>query len=454
MSQKQTQSLSPQMMQSMEVLQMGSQELLEYIEEAVQENPVLEPEENYDKQDEFSILRRKLEWLESTDPQNRYYHQQDTEEEDSPLHNYGTTEDSDENLYYYVLSQLRVLELDAPVMACAEFLVENLNQSGWLDEDLASLAADLGQPEALLEQALRVVQTLEPAGVGARDLSECLRLQLERRAPVNALAVQIAQSQLEALSKSRYGLIARELKAGPEEVREACELIRSLNPRPGTGFAARENLTYINPDIIVVSFPDHFELLTNDYFFPTLNISSYYTRLMKESDENEVKEYLSGKVRQAKWMVRAIEQRRSTLMSCAECILDLQEAFFRKGPGHLVPLSLADVAERIGVHESTVSRAVKDKYIQCSMGVYPLSYFFSRSLGGGVVGGPGDASSPDTAKAMLKKLITEEDKHKPLSDQKLCELMAKDGCEISRRTVAKYRDELGIPSTTGRKQYE
>lgn len=146
MSQKQTQSLSPQMMQSMEVLQMGSQELLEYIEEAVQENPVLEPEENYDKQDEFSILRRKLEWLESTDPQNRYYHQQDTEEEDSPLHNYGTTEDSDENLYYYVLSQLRVLELDAPVMACAEFLVENLNQSGWLDEDLASLAADLGQP--------------------------------------------------------------------------------------------------------------------------------------------------------------------------------------------------------------------------------------------------------------------------------------------------------------------
>lgn len=452
MSQKQTQSLSPQMVQSMEVLQMGSQELLEYIEEAVQENPVLEPEENYDKQDEFSILRRKLEWLESTDPQNRYYHQQDTEEEDSPLHNYGTTEDSDENLYYYVLSQLRVLELDAPVMACAEFLVENLNQSGWLDEDLASLAADLGQPEALLEQALRVVQTLEPAGVGARDLSECLRLQLERRAPVNALAVQIAQSQLEALSKSRYGLIARELKAGPEEVREACELIRSLNPRPGTGFAARENLTYINPDIIVVSFPDHFELLTNDYFFPTLNISSYYTRLMKESDENEVKEYLSGKVRQAKWMVRAIEQRRSTLMSCAECILDLQEAFFRKGPGHLVPLSLADVAERIGVHESTVSRAVKDKYIQCSMGVYPLSYFFSRSLGPTLHGG--DAASPDAAKALLKKLIAEEDKRKPLSDQKLCERMSAQGCALSRRTVAKYRDELHIPSTTGRKQYE
>ena len=140
-------------------------------------------------------------------------------------------------------------------------------------------------------------------------------------------------------------------------------------------------------------------------------------------------------------------------MACAECILELQEAFFRKGPGHLVPMSLADVAGRIGVHESTVSRAVKDKYIQCSMGVYPLSYFFSRGLGSAAAGGE-DASSPDAAKALLKKLIAGEDKKKPLSDQKLCELMAAQGCALSRRTVAKYRDELHIPSTAGRKVYE
>ena len=141
LTQKQVQTLSPQMMQSMEILQMGSQELLEYIEEAVQENPVLEPEETYDKQDEFSVLRRKLEWLESTDPQNRYYHQQDTEEEDSPLNNFGTVQDDDENLYYYVLSQLRVLELEPEVMDAGVFLVESLNQNGWLDEPLEALAA-------------------------------------------------------------------------------------------------------------------------------------------------------------------------------------------------------------------------------------------------------------------------------------------------------------------------
>ena len=451
LTQKQVQTLSPQMMQSMEILQMGSQELLEYIEEAVQENPVLEPEETYDKQDEFSVLRRKLEWLESTDPQNRYYHQQDTEEEDSPLNNFGTVQDDDENLYYYVLSQLRVLELEPEVMDAGVFLVESLNQNGWLDEPLEALAAGHGCGPEVMAQALEVVQSLEPAGVGARDLAECLKLQLVRRTPVNELAVRIVERHLDALSKSRYGLIARELKASPEEVRAACDVIRSLNPRPGTGFAARENLTYINPDIIVVSFPDHFELLTNDYYFPTLNISGYYTRLMKESDDSQVKDYLTGKVRQAKWMVKAIEQRRSTLMACAECILEFQESFFRKGPGHLVPLSLADVAERIGVHESTVSRAVKEKYIQCSMGFYPLSYFFSRSLGPAA----GDeAASPDAAKALLKKLIAGEDKKKPLSDQKLYELMSAQGCSLSRRTVAKYRDELRIPSTTGRKQYE
>ena len=144
LTQKQVQTLSPQMMQSMEILQMGSQELLEYIEEAVQENPVLEPEETYDKQDEFSVLRRKLEWLESTDPQNRYYHQQDTEEEDSPLNNFGTVQDDDENLYYYVLSQLRVLELEPEVMDAGVFLVESLNQNGWLDEPLEALAAGHG----------------------------------------------------------------------------------------------------------------------------------------------------------------------------------------------------------------------------------------------------------------------------------------------------------------------
>lgn len=457
MSMKQTQTLSPQMMQSMEILQMGSQELLEYIQDQVQENPVLEMEEKYGKGDDTAVLQRKLEWLESTDAQNRYYHQQDTEDDEKdPISNYGTVDEREENLYLYVLSQLEVMDLEPELLPVGRFLVESLNQNGWLDESVEDLAEELGKPVEEVEKALAAVQSLEPAGVGARNLSECLVLQLQRRHEDSELAIRIARDYLDPLSKSRYGLIAKSLGVCQEEVRTACDLIRTLNPRPGGGFAARENLVYINPDLFVVNFPDHFELLTNDYFFPDLNISGYYRRMLKSTEDNEVKDYLMGKVRQAKWVVHSIEQRRSTLLRCAECILELQEEFFRRGPGHLKPMCLADIAQKVGVHESTVSRTVRDKYLQCASGVYPLSYFFSRSLGAPAArpGTEENTSSPDFAKALLKKLIGGEDKHKPLSDQKLCERMAREGCELSRRTVAKYRDELGIPSTTGRKQYE
>ncbi len=451
MSMKQTQTLSPQMVQSMEILQMGSQELLEYIENQAQENPVLEMEDNYAEQDQSAVLRRKLEWLESTDSQNRAYHQQDSEDDErEPISNYGNADETEENLYLYVLSQLELMDLEPAVMEAGKLLVESLNQNGWLDETLSDLAAEWELPQELLERALAVVQTLEPAGVGARNLSECLVLQLRRRKEDSELALKIAERYLDPLSKNRYGCIAKALGATQEQVRAACDVIRGLNPRPGSGFAARENLIYIKPDIFVVNFPDHFELLTNDYYFPSLHISSYYCRLLRDSEDKDVKDYLNDKVRQAKWVVHSIEQRRATLLQCAQHILELQEDFFRRGPGHLRPMSLADVAQQVGVHESTVSRTVKDKYLQCASGVYPLSYFFSRSLGG-----EGEESaSPDKAKALLKKLIAEEDKRKPLSDQKLCELMGREGCTLSRRTVAKYRDELNIPSTTGRKQYE
>ena len=448
LSMKQTQTLSPQMVQSMKILQMGSQELLEYIEDQVQENPVLESNETFDQADAFSALKRKLEWLDSTDVQNRYYTRQDNEDSD-PMERLGGVADDTEDLYAFVLSQLQLLDLPEPVYATAHFLVECLNGSGYLDEPLSELAAACGADVPLMEQALHAVQSLEPAGVAARSLSECLCLQLQRRKEDTSLAQKIALGQLDALSKNHYHHIAKTLHASQEEVHAACDLIHSLNPKPGTGFAARENLTYINPDIFVVTFQDHLEVLTNDYFFPSLHLSSYYKELMDPTEDAEVKDYLLDKVRQAKWVVQSIEQRRSTLLRCAECILNTQEAFFRKGPAYLRPMTLADVAQTLEVHESTVSRAIKEKYLQCSQGVYPLSYFFSRGLGQTT----GEGTSPEAAKALLRQLIDGEDKAKPLSDQALCETMTRQGCPLSRRTVAKYREELGIPSTTGRREH-
>lgn len=447
---KQSQTLSPQTIQSMKILQMGSQELLEYITEAIQENPVLETSETGGPDEESAILRKKLEWLDSASRQERRTAAGNDEDTDS-LANYGGAEVQEENLYFYLFSQLQLMKLPSDLMKAARGITENLNGNGYLDEPLEKLAEDLHMEKDFLENALKIVQSLEPAGIGARSLKECLRLQLERQEGDTTLAKEIVAKYLNALAKNKYTWIAKELSADPNEVRDACDLIRSLNPKPGSGFAGREQLNYITPELYVETFPTHFELTANDDFIPSLKISSYYTSLMKETQDEEVKEYLSEKVRQAKWVIKSIEQRRSTLLSCAECILKTQEAFFRLGPGHLSPMGLSDIASKLGVHESTVSRAIKGKYIQCSHGVYPMSFFFSRSLGRN---SPDDSAvSPDAAKALLKKLVHEEDKRKPLSDQKLCAMMTAQGCPLSRRTVAKYRDELGIPATSVRKEY-
>lgn len=448
---RQTQTLSPQMMQAMEILQMGSQELLEYIQETLQENPVLESEESRQPQEdpEGALLRRKLEWLESTDVQNRWYHQEDAKDLADTVAGASGADPGEESLYYYLRSQVRFETLSASLASAVQCVLESLNANGWLDEPADDLALHAGVDVSEVERAVELVQALEPAGVGARSLSECLTLQLARRGETG-LPMTIAAHYLEAVSRDHYNQIARGTGASREEIQAACKVIRALNPRPGADFAPREVLGYITPDLVVVSFEDHFEILTNDYYFPTLKVSSYYHKLMKSTDEAQVKEYLTGKVRQARWVLRSVEQRRSTLLSCANCIVERQEAFFRRGPGNLRPLALADVAAELDVHESTVSRAVKDKYLQCAHGVFPLGYFFSRAL---PAAGPGESVSAEQVKSALKKLIGGEDRKKPLSDQKLCEQLAKQGMEISRRTVAKYRDELGIPSTSGRKEF-
>lgn len=414
--QTQRQTLSPQMIQNMEVLQMPAQELLEHVQAVLQENPVLELQEHYDPPEAGDDLRRRLEWLEAADPQNGPYHRQDWEGDD-PLEGRAAAQDGRETLYAHLLAQLDGLALDGETAACA--------------------------------RALAAVQSLDPAGVGARSLSECLLLQLARSRPGDRLAQRIAQSHLDELAKGRYGAIARALGAGQEQVRRACGVIRSLEPRPGRAFAAGwEGPVYITPDVVVTRAAGRLEAQPNERFFPALSVSPYYARLLRESGDAQVRDYLGGKLRQAQWLIQAVDQRRATLMACVGCLLEAQEEFFRLGPGHLKPLTMAQAARRMGVHESTVSRAVSGKYLQCAMGTYPLSFFFSRRLGAEEGGG---AACADRARALIKELIAQEDKGRPLSDEKLCRLMARQGCALSRRTVAKYRDELGIPAASGRR---
>lgn len=439
---KQTQKLSPQMIQSMNILQMGTTELQEYVEKTLLENPALELEAE-SKKEERPELVRKVEWLMANDRQNRWYHRDDARDLIELV-----ADPAEESLYDHLRGQINMEKLPGRLGLAVDCILSGLNDNGYLEESTEELAERCGQPEEVVLRAEELVRELEPAGVGARTLSQCLAIQLERKGETG-LALTIVRSYLEDMAKDRYSLISRETGATRQEIQEACRQIRELDPRPGAPYAPIEAPGYIVPDLLVTELDGELVVTAGDDFLPVLKVSAYYQQLMKDTDEKEVREYLTDKVRQACWMVKSIEQRKSTLLTCAKIIAARQADFFRQGEGYLHPLTLADVAEEAGVHESTVSRAVKDKYIQCVHGVFPMGHFFSRAL----PSSGGDGVSAEKVKAALRTLIDQEDKKKPLSDQKLCDMLLERELILSRRTVAKYRDEMGIPSTSGRKVF-
>ena len=263
----------------------------------------------------------------------------------------------------------------------------------------------------ILEEGLSLLQTLDPPGVGARDLSQCLALQLQRLGETGP-ALAIVQRHLEHLARKQYHAIAQDLGISQAEVREAERQIQALDPRPGSAFAGREEPSYLIPDLAVVEAEEGLTVVYQNAYAPSLQLSGYYCDLQQRSTDPEVKQYLTDKIKQAQFVIQAVEQRRSTLLDCARAIVRRQEAFFRSAGGHLVPLRLSDVAQELAIHESTVSRAIREKYLQCARGVYPLSFFFSRE-----VGAAGEGTSVHQIKSRLRELVEGEDKARPLSDQ-------------------------------------
>lgn len=447
----QNQILSQKMIQSMEILQMNSQELNEYIKEIAMENPVVDIEEKYETPDAAGDLMKKLEWLDSIDERNRIYYRQEhgDSSEDKGLMDYN--ENVGEELSEYVLHQLLTMELSDLQYDIIEYMVYSLDSKGYMEENLEDIAVRFHTDVDFVEDQLKLLQGLDPAGVCARDIKECLLLQLDREAETDKIAITIVEKYLELLGKNQLHIISKKMKLPMEDIIEACDHIKDLNPKPSRGFDARSRLKYITPDVTVVKLSGYYEILLNEYVYPKIGINNFYRRILEDSASKETKAYIVDKIRQAEWIKNCIGQRNSTLMRVAKCIVDYQERFFNQGTGHLKPLRLQDVAEMLDIHESTVSRAIRDKYLQCPWGVFPMSYFFSKSISSEKAG---EKITTEQVKALIVNVIEEENKKKPLSDRAITERLVEWGVKISRRTVAKYREELGIKDASGRKRFQ
>jgi len=350
-----------------------------------------------------------------------------------------------------LLSQLRILTDDPVELQIGEYLIGSLNETGYLTCSLAEVANTFKVELAQVEKVLGYIQSMEPVGIGARSLQEALLIQLRHRGMAESITAEIVRNHFEALKQRKYAEIAKRLHISVEEVQEHANVIKDLDPKPGYELST-DDVRYITPDLIVERVGEEYVVFLNDKNIPRLRISTAYRRELDRTNSNgnkETRDFILGRLSSARWLIQTIEQRRRTMVKVMECIVDEQREFFEKGPGFLRPLTLQQVASRIGMHESTVSRVTTNKYVQTPRGVFELKYFFSSSLDTE----DGDEVSAKAAKTRILEIIGKEEARRPLSDQKIADILKKDGLIIARRTVAKYREQLRILPARLRKQY-
>ena len=456
--------ISPQIYQALEIMQLALPELLEYINNELMENPLLEVEENYEQDltaedfpsKEQTVKQRNEEedpWLDSV--VNEVLREQDNwiasnqyenEHESSVFE--GQWLDNN-NLVDYLSEQLRFMEkawkLTKQEFATAQFIIGNLDSNGYLTMSVEELGQILkiSKEEAL--KALRIVQQLDPPGVGARDLKECLKLQFHLLPHCPPKMEQILD-HLDDLAAGYYKKIAQAFGLKVQEVKNMGELLKLLDPKPGSRFDGSSDTKYIIPDATIKKIGDEYLVLVNEVDIPKLSINERYKKALRELDDQEVKKFVREKVSAGLNLIKCIENRRSTIHEVLNEIVRRQRDFLEYGFSALKPLTMKEIAETIGLHESTVSRVSANKYIDTPRGLFPAKCFFAGSIG------REKEVTAEKIKEDLKKYIAEEDPAKPYSDQKLADLFAEQGIQIARRTIAKYREELRIPSSALRKK--
>ncbi len=472
---KMTQQLrmTPQLQQAIKLLQLSRMELIAEVRQEMVENPVLEEvPEVYDvdtvgetgqdnSSDEMAEVRAderdmdQLDWeayaekYESQGPTNHYKGMRQGGEDFPTLEQ---TLSTSESLVEDLLSQLRLEGLTESQEYIGALIIGNLNDSGLLKGvSVEEIADDAEVAVDEVEEVLAIIQGFDPPGVAARDLSECLLIQARRRHPDHQLLHAMIVDHIDDLERKSYGKIARSQGVSKEDVIEAAKLLVELEPRPAGGYATDE-ARYITPDIYIRKYDGEWVATLNEDGLPKLRISNFYRQELAKKKANgekdEVKDYIQDKLRGAMWLIRSIHQRQSTIMKVTESIIKFQKEFFDKGVEHLRPLVLRDVADDIEMHESTVSRVTNNKYVHTPRGVYELKFFFNSSI---TKQGGKDLAS-EAVKAKIRDIISNEDPKKPLSDSKIVDKLREEDIDIARRTVAKYREMMGILSSSKRKR--
>lgn len=486
MKMSQQMKLAPRMIQSMEILQMPYLDLQDRIEQELSENEFLENGAaevdgaasdgddggGMDDSPKVDVERRELdagsddngasdferlmeisqEW-----PDDNYTSgskpssNQISDDADRAHDVMANAESRPQTLQDYLLEQFHYFDCSPVIREFGEYVIYSLDHNGRLQSSLPEMVQVYDAPISMedAQEALRMIQQLDPPGTGARDLKECLLLQLRPGMPYRDVLMTLIGSHLEDLAQNRLPVIQRKTGYSLEVIKDALEELKTLDPFPGRRFEA-EPVQRITPDVRVVkNDEDKWVVELEEEYIPRLRISHNYLQMMQQNPDAKTKEYIKRKVESAKWLMDAIEQRYSTLRRVAQAIVDAQTDFLENGPEHIVPLKMQQVADVVGVHVTTVSRAVDDKYIATPRGVFALKRFF----GGGTTTSDGEEVAWENIRLKLKEIVGGEDKNNPLSDDALVSALAEHGFQLARRTVTKYRKAMGIPSSRQRREY-
>ena len=465
--------MTPQLQQAIKLLQLSRMELMDVVREELEENPVLEegqetPEEkaqaeedpNAESTDELMPEPLKevegegdgmsdIDWKTYLESYSLGGSTADSYEDDEDRPSYENLLTRKPSLSDHLMWQLSLSRLENQQRALAGEIIGNIDDDGYLQVSVEELAQQTGYATEHIERVLGVVQDFDPPGVASRNLQECLLKQVEQLGMSDDLVGVILREHIAEMENRRYQVIARSLQVPLDDVLAAAKFISGLDPRPGSQYG-QEDVHYIVPDIFVYKISEEYIVVLNDEGLPNLRINSFYRNALSGAEQLDEKagEYIQDKLRGALWLIKSIHQRQRTIYRVTKSIVKFQRDFFDRGVDYLKPLVLRDVAEDIEMHESTVSRVTTNKYVQTPQGLFELKYFFNS----GINTTEGDSVASESVKSKIKEIIGSEDQRKPFSDQKIVEILKGQGIDIARRTVTKYREMLGVGSSTQRKR--